>query len=185
MKSKLVFVLCALIGLTFTAEAQEVQLQQITLYSKISYRDSTRSMVNFESAKRGTERWDQMLDFDLIFGNLAVNYNSDWFEVSDPRSVIIDLGKKQWADIKKTPSLPPIKKPYRPLPLDAPKVLGGSVDSPHRQFAQVKANHMYLMKVIRGRTKTYVMFRVDKLITQDNCVLSWKKVPPPADDIEK
>jgi hypothetical protein len=29
------------------------------------------------------------------------------------------------------------------------------------------------------------MFRVDKLVSQDNCVIAWKKVAPPSDDLEK
>jgi len=44
---------------------------------------------------------------------------------------------------------------------------------------------MYLMKVMRERKTIYVMFRVDSLSKEDNCVLSWKRVPPPPEDFEK
>lgn len=57
--------------------------------------------------------------------------------------------------------------------------------SPYQQYVRVKLGHMYLMKVVRDGKKTYVLFRVDTLTKQENCVLSWKKVQPPPEDIEK
>ena len=159
------------------------QLNQVTLYSQRSHRDWSRASVNFETGERGSSR------FDLTYGNLAVNHDGNWFEVRDARSMIIDLGAKQWGDFKETPSFFKGKKPRKPLPLSRPKVVDASADSkeisPYQQFVRVKAGHMYLMKVMKERKTTYIMFRVDSLIKEDNCVLSWKKVPPPVDEMEK
>lgn len=188
MKSKLIFALGALIALSVTVDGQQVpELNHVTLYSKLGHRDWSRASVNFDSGERGSKD-AQVDEFDLIYGTLAVNSDSDWFSVRDPRSTIVDLGAKQWGDFSETPSFKS-KKPRKPLPLSAPMVIDGSAGSkeisPYQQFVPVKAGHMYLMKVVRGRKKTYIMFRVDTLVKEDNCLLSWKKVPPPAEDVEK
>lgn len=158
-------------------------------YSKIGHRDWSRASVNFESGGRGLTYGEKTTDFDLTYGNLAVNHDGDWFEVRDPSSMIVDVGPKQWGDFKETPSFFKSKKPRKPLPLSGPKEIDASANSkeisPYQQFVRVKVGHMYLMKVMRERKKTYIMFRVDKLIKEDNCLLSWKKVPPPAEDVEK
>ncbi|HSE21262.1 MAG TPA: hypothetical protein VLB68_06370, partial [Pyrinomonadaceae bacterium] len=116
--------------------------------------------------------------------------DNNWFEVSDPRSTIVDLGKKGWENLKETPSFPKSKKPHKPLPLSGNlKEINASagVDdvSPYQQFVRAKLGHMYLMKVVRDRKKTYVLFRVDTLTKQENCIVSWKNVQPPPEDIEK
>lgn len=189
MKGKLVFVVAIVIALSITTVCQESpSLYQVTLYSKIGHREWHRASINFESGKRGSPTAD-LSDFDLVYGNLAVDDDSDWFAVSNPRSIIVDLGKKQWKDFNGTPKF--LKDMSRkPLPLgDAPFEVDASANSkdisPYKQFVQVKAGHMYLMRVVRGRTNSYVMFRVDNLVRKDNCLLSWKKVQPPRDDIEK
>ena len=189
MKRQLILALGALVALSVTAGGQDVAtLNQVTLYSKMGHNDWSRTSINFESGERGSPN-GRTANYDLTYGNLAVNYDADWFEVRDPRSMIIDLGAKQWGDFKETPSFSKGKKPRKPLPLSRPKVLDASAGvkehSPYQQFVRVEAGHMYLMKVMRERKTFYVMFRVDSLSRVDNCVLSWKKVPPPRDDFEK
>ena len=186
---KLILALGAVLTLFVVAAAQDDEaLLQVTLYSKITHRNWSRSSVNFESGERGSPTADAS-GFDLIYGTLAINDDSNWFEVRDGRSMIYDLGKKQFSDFKETPSFPKSKKPQKPRPLtgDLKEVNasnGSKEISPYQQYVPVKAGHIYLMKVVRDRKKTYVMFRVDELISEDNCRLSWKKVPPPPQDIE-
>jgi hypothetical protein len=190
MNHKLTLALGSLLALSVTAGGQVVpELNTVTLFSKISHRDWSRSSVNFDSGQRGSPTAD-ISGFDLVYGTLAVNDDSDWFEVIDGRSMIVDLGARQWSDFKATPSFPKSKKPQKPRPLSGNvkeiDTSGGSREvSPYQQFARVKAGHIYLMKVVRDRNKTYVMFRVDNLVSEDNCLLSWKKVAPPPDDLEK
>jgi len=38
---------------------------------------------------------------------------------------------------------------------------------------------MYLARLLKRSGVLYVMFRVESLKPGDNCVLSWKRVPPP------
>lgn len=188
MKPHLILVLCALIALCVMARGQDVAtLSQVTLYSKMGHNDWSRTSINFESGERGAP--SRTASYDLTYGNLAVDNDVDWFEVRDPRSMIIDLGAKQWGDFKETPAFFKSKKPRKPLPLSRPKVVDASAGSkeisPYQQFVRVQAGHMYLMKVMRERKTIYVMFRVDSLSREDNCVLSWKRVPPPPEDFEK
>jgi hypothetical protein len=188
MKCKFVFVLGALIALSFTVAGQHVEeINQVILYSKIGHHDWSRAAVNFETGARGSPYW-KLTDFDLIYGTMAVNGDSDWFMVANPKSMIVDLGVKQWGDFKETPAFFKDKKPRKPQPLDTPieiDVSAGSKEvSPYKQVVRVQAGHMYLMKVMRERTATYVMFRVDNLLKQDNCLLTWRMVAPP-DDVTK
>jgi len=188
------------ISLSVSARGQAgAGLAQVTLYSVQGHnQDFTRSSVNFESGERGFR--GTVAGFDLIYGNMTINYGKDWYRdwlvVRDSRSIVCDLGEKKWGDFRQTPSFP--WKNWRiPLPLNSPMVFdasaGKKVDTPngkesvtpHRQSVMVRVGHMYLMRVNRGRGETYVMFRVESLTPGDNCVLAWKKVPPPEDDVEK
>jgi len=190
MKRPILLLLVALIGLSVAADAQTgTALNQITLYSYRVYRDPGGASVNFESGARGLPT-EQCADSDINYGNLMVNKDNDWLQVCNPRSRIVDLGRKQWGDFKETPSSFKDKKPRKPLPLNAPYAIDASgvskEVSPFQQFARVRAGHMYLIRVARGRNSIYVMFRVDRLIKNDNCLLSWKRVTPPAEeDLEK
>lgn len=185
MKSNLLLVLGALIAFSVAAGGQEVSsLTQTTLYSYRHHRDWREASINFEPREAGSV-WR---NFDLTYGNLTLNDDNDWFQVGDSRSMIRDLGAKQWEDFKETPSFFKGKKPKKPLPLKRPMVLDASAGvkehSPYQQFVRVKPGHMYLMRVVQEHKRTYVMFRVETLTTKDNCVLSWKKVPPPSGDVE-
>jgi hypothetical protein len=167
-------------------------LSRVTLYSVQGHgNDWSRSSVDFDSGIRGFTG-EGAHDFDLTYGSITMNTDLDWFEVRDPRSMIIDLGEKGWRDFRETPSFTKRDKPRKPprlLTPSTPKVAdvsaGSKEVSPYQQFRQVVAGHMYLMKVTRKRKTIYVMFRVDNLAPRDTCLLSWKKVPPPAEDEEK
>ena len=188
MKGSILIALIAVITLSGTADGQnEEGLTQSTLYY---FRlDRGKSYINFDSGVKGLKHSACFDQFDLGYGNLTVNNDYDWFQVCNPRSRIVDLGKKQWKDFKETPRAFSDKKPRKPLPLNAPFVVDASAGSkevsPFQQFVVVKADHMYLVRLARGTQRIYVMFRVDSLTTRYSCVLSWKKVPAPADDFEK
>jgi hypothetical protein len=189
-KVKLILALGILVAVSATADGQDVpELNQATVYSRMTYRDWRKPWgVNFDRAEEVSAD-QQLRGIDLKYGTLKINDDGDWFEVRDPRSMIVDLGAKKWGDVKETPAFFKGKKPRKPLPLNAPKLVDASANSkdisPYQQFVRVKAGHMYLMKVVTGRAKTYIIFRVDNLFKEDNCLLSWKKVPPPVDDVEK
>ena len=187
--TRLILALVALTALSINADAQDVPtLTSATLYSRLAYRDRNPASVDFDSGET-VPTYPQSVKYDITYGSLAVNNDPDWFEVHDPRSMIVDLGAKQLGDFKETPSFPKSKTPQQPMPLKRPKVVDASAGSkevsPYQQFVPVKVGHVYLMKVWRERRKIYVLFRVDSLNQKDSCRLSWKKVPPPVDDIER
>jgi hypothetical protein len=186
--------------ITFSAwgpiAAQSVtDLQQVTLYwhpPKVfdsEKTDISRSSINFETGKRGG-----FGEYDLTYGGLVIGkphkhgkpseFLFDWLRVLDCRSMIVDLGATRWQDFKETPPFPQPKTLEAPRPLGRPicavDASAGRKDfSPYRQFVEAAPGHVYLMRFLRGRRVRFVMFRVESLISQDNCVLSWKVVKPP------
>lgn len=183
MRRPILLALALTIALSAMAHAQDsTALSQVTLYSFIFRKDSNSASVKFDSGL-GAVTAKECEHSDLMYGNIIVNDVADWFQVCNPRSRIVDLGSKQWKDFPQTPSSFNSKKPQKPLPLNAPFVVdvsGGSKEaSPYQQYARVQKGHMYLMRMARGQARIYVMFRVDDLKTKDNCLLSWKGVPPP------
>src|SRR5215471_12986040 len=157
--------------------------------------DRSKSSINCETGERGSPSGQ----YDLKYGGMVLGtphkYGqeekllTDWLGVLDCRSMIVDLGAKQWQDFKETPPFPKPKTIEPPRPLDKPNCVvdtsAGRTDfSPYRQYVVVDPGHMYLMRFLRGRKTIYVMFRVESFVARDNCVLSWKRVMPPNVDNE-
>ena len=186
------------------AAQTDADLNRVTLYwfsprhlIDNEKKDRSKSSVNFETGNRGPDRADE---YDLRYGGMvlgtptkhgeASRLLTDWLGVLDCRSMIVDLGAKQWQDFNETPPFPKPKtlEPPRTLsrPVCAVNTSAGRTDfSPYRQFVEVNPGHIYLMRFLRGSKVRYVMFRVESFVQRDNCVLSWKLVKPPnVDDNE-
>ena len=196
MKTKILFSLMILISACGSVVAQSSpELQQVTLYNMAKpQHDESRSSINFETRKRGLLRSERLTDFDLMYGGIIIGKDDkrlpDWFRVTDSRSMIVDLGAKNWPDIKETPPFPKAGKSHPPPPLaNRPMVVDNSADSkeisPYRQFIPVEPGHIYLMRILHGNKVGYAMFRVESLTPEVSCVLSWKHVTPPKVDNEK
>ena len=205
MKTKILFSLLTLLAACLPVAAQTgTGLSQVTLYwfspgkaFDSEKTDRTRSSINFETGQRGPDG----AEYDLRYGGMVIGTPhkqgeaskilADWLGVLDCRSMIVDLGAKQWQDFKKTPLFPKPKTLEPPRPLNRPicsvDVSAGRTDfSPYRQFVEVNPGHVYLVRLVHGTKVRYVMFRVESFISRDNCVLSWKLVKPPnVDDNEK
>lgn len=190
----IVFTVCA-----STAAQTEGELRQVTLYyfHHPDQPDHSRSAVNFETGDRGPSRSGS---FDLRYGGMIIGMPSqhgkpgkflyDWLGVLDCRSMVVDLGAKQWQDFKETPPFPKPKTSEPPRPLAKPTCAidasAGRTDvSPYRQFVVADPGHIYIMRLLRGSKVSYVMFRVESLNSKDNCVISWKMVKPPNVDNER
>ena len=195
MKAKILFLLVMTISAVAPIAGQtDANLQRVTLYffKHPELPDESRSAVNFETGQRGF-RLGEHRQFDLQFGGIGIGKNGkwiwDWVRVTDPRSMIADIGVKQWSDFKETPPFPPGPK-VPPRSLNQPTfAVDASADSkalsPYRQFVEVKPEHMYLMRLWHGNKVRYVMFRVESLISKDNCIITWKMVIPPNVDNER
>lgn len=165
--------------------------RRVTLLLQTPARDSwEKATVSFQPKEIYDGSKEPHNEWDLLYGGLSYKGDANWLKVNCDRhswSRIRDLGEM---DFKNTPAFPNSRKPRKPLPLsgrvkEINSSAGSTEISPYQQFVPVKAGHIYLMKVVRERKKTYVMFRVDNLVSEDNCRLSWKKVAPPPADIEQ
>lgn len=115
---------------------------------------------------------------------------ADWLGVLDCRSMLVDLGARQWHDFKETPPFPQPKTSEPPRPLGKPTCAvdasAGRTDfSPYRQYVVPNPGHVYIMRLLRGNKVTYLMFRVERLNSKESCVISWKMVKPPNVDNER
>ena len=188
MRRSCSFLILVLTFLSVCAQGQ--QLSEVTLYSRIAYQDWTRSTFDFGTGERGLIHSPNggWLDYDVSYGHARVGPSKDLLMVNDRRSMIADLGKKTWEQVRETPSFPERKTKEPPRPLNPPKVLinqGKEISAPYKQFIEVNAGHIYLIRLLKSRKVIYVMFRVESVKIGDNCVLTWKRVPPPKVDNEK
>jgi hypothetical protein len=97
--------------------------------------------------------------------------------ISNDLSRIKDIGKKNWSDMKQVPVLPANPGPYKGirLPLNGEPI---EVTS-EWQVAKAVEGHMYVAHIKDNDTNLYVLLRVDELIPNDRCTISWKLVPSP------
>ena len=122
MKIKLIFTLLVLILVGSRSAGQSnSDLRQVTLdYLSLSARES-RSSVSFQTGKLQYQRSEPYTDFDVTYGGMSVEKKGmlypDWIRVVDSRSMMVDLGEKEWADIKETPPFPQPIYPHPPLSL--------------------------------------------------------------------
>lgn len=139
--------------------------------SSFSFQYGVRSDVGKEITKN---------DWDIKFGYTTINESSDYFGVtmlSSDRSRIKNLGKKNWSDLKQVPVLLANAGPYKGIrfPLN-----GESIEvTSEGQIAKVIEGHMYVAHIKDNDTDLYVLLRVEELVPNDRCTISWKVVPSP------
>jgi hypothetical protein len=80
-------------------------------------------------------------------------------------------------DNKIVMSVPGRDKPWRPKNDGKPKI--------DPLFVKAIAGHLYVIHVVDDSRDFYALFRVDALERGDNCTISWKLVPEPADQTGK
>ena len=101
-------------------------------------------------------------NWDLQFGNSATT--PDGFDVTmvvDDRSRIKDLGKYNWSDKFHVSRLSAYEEPEREPSIRA------------------EVGHMYLVHTRDTDYNHYVLFRVDRLVSEESVEISWKMIEPP------
>ena len=187
-----VYVLTLIVGLGSKAAIGKTvwlqsEPQQVTLFSRIKYMDRNHSYgkaaFNFQHALRSDdERWKPLArnEYSILYGNISINHDSDWFDVSmggEELSRIKDLGSMGWSDVVYTPFLP--ANPRIESGITFPRRGESFESTSDERVTRVVAGHMYVLRLKKGQSDVYVMFRVDSLEPSDHCTISWKLVPSP------
>jgi hypothetical protein len=81
--------------------------------------------------------------------------------VADDRSRIKDLGRYDWNDKFYIPRLPAYEEPER------------------EQSVKAIEGHMYLVHTRDTDNNYYVLFRVERLVSEESVEINWKMIDPP------
>lgn len=100
-------------------------------------------------------------NWDLLFGNGVIPDALDVTMVVDDRSRIKDLGKLNWSDKFYIPRLAAYEEPER-----EPSV-------------RAEVGHIYLVHTRDRDNDQYVLFRVERLVSEESVEISWKVIDPP------
>lgn len=100
-------------------------------------------------------------NWDLLFGNGVITDAFDVTMVTDDRSRIKDLGKYNWTDKFHVPRLPAYEEPEQ-----EPSV-------------RAEPGHIYLVHTRDRDNDHYVLFRVERLVSEESVEISWKMIDPP------
>lgn len=164
----------------------EEKLQMVTLYSRIKYKadeGNGRSAFNFSHGKRSDDSDRAILknNYELLYGNINYNGNQDWLSVTlvtDDRSRIKDLGKMDWVEINDAPYLPVSDVPQKGFRIPV-KGNENCEEDYECHVVHVNEGHIYVVHTKDTNTDLYTLFRVDKLVPNDQVTISWKNVRSP------
>jgi hypothetical protein len=122
-------------------------------------------------------------NYEIEYGGMNINGDSNWFRVTlvtDDCSRIRDLGEMRWADIFEVPDLPASLEPQNGIALSFKSK--NFEESSNGQVSKVALGHMYVLHTKDSFTDFYTLFRVDKIIPNNDVTVSWKNVPSPRKD---
>ena len=100
-------------------------------------------------------------NWDILFGNSPTPDAFDVTMVTDDRSRIKDLGKYDWGEKLYLPRLSAYEEPEREPSVKA--IVG----------------HMYVVHTRDTDNNFYVLFRVERLVSEESVEISWKVIDPP------
>jgi len=100
-------------------------------------------------------------NWDLLFGNSPTPDAFDVTMVTDDRSRIKDLGRWNWSDKFDVPRLSAYEEPES------------------EPSAKAVVGHMYLVHTRDTDYNHYVLFRVERLVSEESVEISWKLIDPP------
>src|SRR5262245_56023942 len=168
-----------------------------------NYREATVSFrpSDYEEIARQLPRNDR----DLLYGSINFNGDRDWFQVAlvnGDRSRIRDLGKLDWSDKIVVPILPilvcpPTEQCSQPLRVQVPpkgKKLHDENLNPH--IAKPVVGHIYVVhtrdwepdalfpKDLLNLVDFYTLVRVEELIPNERCTITWRRIPSPERKLE-
>lgn len=170
---------------SFEENWREIKPQTVTLFSRKRYRNKFegygKSAFSFKHGLRSDlGREITRNNFEILYGNLTINRDSDWFSVTmvtDDRSRIKDLGEQTWDYVFDVPLLYASVRSARGI--RHPSQTETFEESSDGQVTKVVLGHMYVVHSKDTVSDFYTLFRVDELIPNDKVTISWKIVPSP------
>lgn len=154
----------------------------VTLFSRAKYKDKNhgygKSAFSFNHGLRSDvgPRITRN-NYELLYGGIRLNGDSDWFKVTmvtDDRSQIKNLGELNWSDPFDVPYIPPSVQPHNGIRL--PAKTETFEQSSNGQVTRVVAGHMYVLRSKDSQSDLYTLFRVEKLVPNEEVTISWKIV---------
>ena len=164
---------------------REVEPQTVTLFSRARYKDELvdygKSAFSFRYGVRSDVGRDiTRNDYELEYGNISWNGDSDWFivtMVTDDCSRIKDLGALEWSYVFDVPFVPASLEPQNGIRMPSKKET--FEESSNGQVTRVVLGHIYAVHSKDSDSDFYTLFRVEKLVPSDRVTISWKVVPSP------
>ncbi len=154
----------------------------VTLFSRAKYKDKFqgygKSAFSFNHGLR-SDRGPRITrnNYELLYGGIRWNGDSDWFSVTmvtDDRSRIKDLGELNWSDPFEIPYIPARTEPNKGIRW--PAKTETFEQSSNGQVTRVVAGHLYVLHSKDTHSDLYTLFRVEKLVPNDEVTISWKVV---------
>lgn len=177
--------LCVVASLPVAAQLPEPR-GSITLYSYLGNAGPEReSTISFAGGVLARADHITAQGFDLRYGGLRLSDRWDWFEMTgmreDGRSVIVDLGPRNWSEAATVPVLCPRPrlKPGEARHITLDGSAGAEAGSPEQYFLPAVEGHMYAMRIVDDVRDQYVLLRADYVARGVFCRLSWRLVPHP------
>ena len=122
-------------------------------------------------------------NYELLYGNINWDGDSDWFTVTmvtNDRSRIKDLGPLNWAEIDSLPLLTLNAGPQDPVRF--PSKTETFEESSRGRVTRVMEGHVYLLRSKDPESDFYTIFRVEKLLPNDQVTIGWRLIPSQKDD---
>lgn len=164
---------------------RDVEPKTATLFSRAKYKDKFEGLGKAAFSFKHGVRSDvgQKItrnNYELLYGGISLNGDSDWFQVTmatDDCSRIKDLGELNWSEVFDVPYLPASVEPQKGTRF--PSKTETFEESSSGQVSRVIVRHMYVVHSKDSDFDFYTLFRVEKLVPNDEVTISWKVVPSP------
>lgn len=174
--------------LSLNRDWREVEPQSVTLFSRIKhqakFKGYGKAAFSFKhNVRSDPERETIGNNYNLLYGNISIDGDSDWFYVLGGRencSRVKDLGEWNWSDVHQIPRLPAWPYPQEGIRMPSKNETNKTIEeSSNGRVTKVIAGHIYVLHSKDSEVDFYTLLRVDKLAPSDECTISWKVVPSP------
>ena len=158
-----VFVLTSVVSVAAQSSSEEIKTGKL-IKRKVENGIDNYPFATFSFKFGGNGPAIQQLcrnNWDILFGNSPTPDAFDVSTAGDDRSRIKDLGRYGWGEKFYIPRLPAYEEPERETSVKA------------------EMGHMYLVHTRDRDNNYYVLFRVERLVSEESVEISWKMIEPP------